>query len=121
MTERPDKVFAAFPIREKCGECDGRPIAVAVFPEDDANMIIGYACDDHLEQLALYVDDQGFDTEKHIFEITRTCLALEASGVPCGGAADFIVIRIGGASIMSICRRHWEEWRPETVGPAPGP
>lgn len=111
MTRRPDKVFGALPIREKCGECDQRPVGVAVFPDGEKEMVIGWACDDHLGDLAYFVDDNRFSTDKHIFEITRTCLARDPGGVPCGGAADFLVIRIGGKSVMSICRRHWEEWR----------
>lgn len=117
MTQRPPKIFGAYPIREKCGECDQRAIGVAVYPENASTIAIAWTCDDHAEDLALFLVGQGIDHERHLFEILRTCIATEDNGRPCGAAGDFIVIKLGGESIMTICRRHLEEWRPETEGP----
>jgi hypothetical protein len=113
MTERPDRIFGATSIRDKCGECDERPVSVATYPEDPKTMLVAWACDEHLPRLAAFAGDQGVDHKQHIFESTRTCLATGSDGTPCGAAGDFLVVQIGGRHVMTICRRHLEEWRPQ--------
>ena len=106
-----------YPIREKCGECDQRAIGVAVYPENASTVAIAWTCDDHAEDLALFLVGQGIDHEQHPFATLRTCIATEDNRRPRGAAGDFIVIKLGRESIMTICRRHLEESRPETEGP----
>ena len=120
MTQRPPKSSARTRSGRKCGECHKRAIGVAVYPENASTMAIAWTCDDHAEDLALFLVGQGIDHERHLFEILRTCIATEDNGRPCGAAGDFIVIKLGGESIMTTCGRHLEEWRPEAEGPKLG-
>jgi len=113
MTGRPDNAFGALPIRERCGGCDQRPVAVASFPSDPTGMTLGWACDDHISALVGHVSEAGLDPDRHVFVITRTCLASGDDGVPCGAAGDFLVIQKGGKAIITVCRRHVDVWRPE--------
>jgi hypothetical protein len=47
---RPRRAFGAVRIKERCGECDQRPIAVASWPDGPAEMILAWACDDHIDE-----------------------------------------------------------------------
>lgn len=48
MSPRPRGVFGCVLIRERCGECDQRPVAVASLPSDPTEMSLMWACDDHI-------------------------------------------------------------------------
>lgn len=95
MTDRPERIFRATSIGDKCDECNERPVGVATYPEDPKTMVVARACDGHLHRLAAFVADQGVDYKQHVvdykqhvFEIIRTCLATGSGGTPCGAAGD---------------------------------
>jgi hypothetical protein len=75
-------------------------------------MDLGWACDDHIEDLAVLVHKRGLDTVRHIFEVSRTCRVEGSQHVPCGGAGDYLVVRAGGEAVITLCGRHMREWAP---------
>lgn len=111
MTRRGD-IFGCVVIQQHCGECDQRPVAVASVPVSPTQMDLIWACDVHAEGLAVVVLDRGLDPSQHLFEISRTCRATGTGGAPCGAAGDYLVTTHGGEEVVTVCRRHMEEWKP---------
>jgi hypothetical protein len=108
----PDNIFGATRIKERCGTCEQRPVAIASLPTDPAEMSLVWACDEHIPDLLEFVRREGLEPDQHIFEISRTCRALGAGGTPCGAAGDYLVFRRGGEAVVTVCKRHLQEWRP---------
>lgn len=71
-----------------------------------------WACDDHIEDLAVFVRAQGVDPEGHVFEISRTCRAADEGETPCGAAGDYLIVRADAGAVITVCQRHMETWRP---------
>lgn len=108
---RPDDILGCVPIREHCGECDQRPVAIASLPvPDSAELDLAWACDDHIAQLVQFIEGKGLDPTKHLFEVSRTCRATETGEAPCGAAGDYLVVCEGGKAVITVCERHMRAW-----------
>jgi|SRR5580704_6057476 hypothetical protein len=110
----PGDIFGCVAIQEQCGECDQRPVAVASVPASPTEMDMMWACDDHIGDLVGQVRAQGMDPDQHVFEVSRTCRATGADGAPCGAAGDYLVVKHGGAAVVTVCERHMRAWRPDS-------
>lgn len=108
----PDDVFAAVRIKERCGKCDQRPVAIASLSTDPVEMSLVWACDEHIPDLVEWVRGEGADPDRHIFEISRICRALGDSRVLCGAAGDYLIVRRGVDAVVTVCERHMNAWRP---------
>jgi hypothetical protein len=65
-------------------------------------MAIAWICDEHAEDLALFLVGQGIDHERHLFEILPTCVATEDNGLDL---AEHDAARLGP---WLTCRRSSE-------------
>ena len=116
MSRPPPGIFGCVAINARCGQCGQRPVAIASLPTSDATqMDLMWACDDHVAHLAAIIRRQGADPNRHMFEISRTCRAGAGHGALCGAAGDYLAVFGGGDAVITICRRHMEEWRPDTA------
>ncbi len=91
-------------------------MGVFVIAAGTAEVDIRWACEEHLQDLAVIVHGEGHDPQERIFEVSRTCRAQGPSGAQCGGAGDYLVIYGTGESVVTVCTRHMEEWRPGDGG-----
>ncbi len=91
--------------------CTQRPEAVAALPVDESNIDLIWSCEDHIPDLVAIVRERGEDPKARIREVSRTCRALNNRDVPCGAAGDYLVIWRDG-SVTTVCKRHFDAWRP---------
>jgi len=110
----PGDNFGCVEIKAQCGTSDQRPVAVASLPASATEMDLVWACDDHIGDLAAFVRSRGFDPGQHTFEVSRTCRATGAGGMPCGAAGDYLVVKHGGEAVVTVCGRHMREWRQDS-------
>jgi len=112
--QRPWDAVCCTSIKSECAgdDCNAQAVGVASLPGPQGIDLI-WVCDKHIEEVAGLVMERGLDPKRHMFQISRTCRATEATGAPCGAPGGYLVVREGGEAVITICRRHMEAWRPD--------